>query len=220
MKSTTARLLLTAFLTSAPALALDLFTFDSSLSVASPSQLGRLSRGGLPQDWSGGEAFPGAINPATSYHYDTFLLNVGTTPYIQIEMDSTSSNTFISAYDTNYLPGSAGAPNLGLDVNWLGDAGFSGDAFGVDTVFFQVLVPLNHNLVIVVNGTGTGASAGLGDPFHILVEGFIDSAFTDPAPVPESTAGFVGLGGLAILIVGAKCRSRRNDAQVHPGQPS
>ena len=219
MKPTTAKLLLGAFLTTAPAMALDLMTFDSSLSVANPSQFGRLVRGGLPQDWSGGEAFPGVNNSGTSFHYDTFLVNVGNTPYIQVEMDSTSGNTFISAYDTSYLPGSAGLPNLGLDVNWLGDAGFSGNAFGVDAVFFQVLVPANHNLVIVVNQTAAGAS-GLGDPFHILVEGFIDSAFTDPAPVPESTASFVGLGGLAILMVGLKCQSRRNIAPILPGQQS
>jgi len=169
-----------------------------ALSLGDPAQLGRLSRNGIPQDWSGGEAFPGVINPTTAYHYHTYVVNVGLTPFVQIIADSLSLNTFVSAYDTAYLPNSAAASPFGFNTNWLGDGGLSGNFFPADPLFFQVLVPVNHNLVIVINNT-TAENVGIGDPFHLIVEGYIDSEFTDPISVPEPTAVVLVATGLALM---------------------
>lgn len=176
-----------------------------ALTLTDPTQLGRLSRNGIPQDWSGGEPFPGVINTTTTYRYHTYLVNVGATSFIQIDVDSLSGNTFFSAYDTSYLPDSAGSPNLGFDTNWLGDAGRSGNPVPGDPLFFQVVVPTNHNLLVVLNNTA-GANAGVGDPFHLIVEGFIDTEFTDPAPVPEPATLLLAASGLAVI---ARSRFKR-----------
>jgi hypothetical protein len=149
------------------------------------------------------------INTTTTYHYHLYTVNVGITPFVQITFDSTSPNTFISAYDASYLPDSAGAPTLGFNTNWLGDAGGSGNFFGTDPLFFQVLVPINDTLVIVVNNTG-GANVGVGDVFNqILVEGFIDSSFDDPPSVPEPSAMVLSGCGLLLLPLIGRWRKQK-----------
>ncbi|MEO8753105.1 MAG: Ig-like domain repeat protein [Casimicrobiaceae bacterium] len=154
-----------------------LLDVSGALVAGNPTQLGRLSRNALQQDWAGSESFPGVINPASTYHYTTYTVNVGATPYLQIEFDSTSANTFVSAYLTSYAPNSAGAPNYGFDTNWLGDAGRSGSFFGTDPVFLNVVAPMSSVLVIVV--AETTPNAGLGAPYNLLVEGFTDTSFTN-----------------------------------------
>lgn len=201
------KVLLLALLAAAAAPAALLLDVSSQLSLTDPTQLGRLSRNGIPQDWTGGEPFPGVLSPTTAYRYHTYVVNAGITPFIQISFDSVPVNTFVSAYDTAYLPNSAGAPNLGFNTNWLGDAGTSGNFFGTDPLFFQVLIPLNHDLVIVVNNTGAAnLGVGAGQGFRLIVEGFIDSEFTDPAPVPEPATFLLGAGGLALLGLGRRMR--------------
>ena len=203
--ATTAVLMLLAATSARATTILDL---NGALALADPIQLGRLSRNAIPQDWSGGEAFPGVINATTAYHYHAYLVNVGITPFVQIEVDSNSGNTFFSAYDTAYLPNSAGAPNLGFDTNWLGDAGFSGNPFPGDPDFFQVVVPVGHNLLIVVNNTAAG-NVGVGDPFHLTVEGFVDTEFTDPPAIPEPATLLLGASGLAMLAGKSRLTRRR-----------
>jgi len=155
---------------------------DESVVSGDPTQLGRLSRNGIPQDWVGSELFPGVINPTVSYHYTIFDIpsaELALTPFIQISMDSVTANTFASAYFGSYNPAN-------LETNWLGDAGLSGNFFGVDPLFFQVVMPGPGDLILVVNNT---SDAGLNQPFNLLVEGFIDTEFDDPpvtAPEPSS----------------------------------
>ena len=80
------------------------------------------------------------------------------------------------------MPNSAGSPNFGFNTNWLGDAGTSGNSFGTDPLFFQVVIPANGNLLVVLNNTGAG-NVGVGNSFHLTVEGFYDTQFGDtPEP--------------------------------------
>jgi hypothetical protein len=204
------KLVVLLLLTTGSAQASAILDLDGVLTLDDPIQLGRLSRNGIPQDWAGDEPFPGVINPTTSYHYLTYLVNVAITPFIQILFDSPSPNTFVSAYDTSYLPNTAGLPNLGFDTNWLGDAGFSGNFPPPNPLFFQVLIPQNHDLVIVVNNTAAG-NVGVGDPFHLTVEGFIDSEFTEPpvVGVPEPATIFPATSGLVLLALRSRRRTRQ-----------
>lgn len=197
-------LLVVCLLSTGSAYAVPILDVSGAVSVSDPTQTGRLSRNGIAQDWSGGELFPGVINSSTTYHYEAFMVNVGITSFIQIAFDSLSANTFVSAYDTAYLPDSAGAPNFGFDTNWLGDAGRSGNFFGTDPLFFQIIVPAQHTLWVIINNTAAG-NVGVGDPFHLTVEGFVDSAFTDPVPEPATL--LLGSTGLALLAL-KRSRSR------------
>jgi hypothetical protein len=158
-------------LTASSARAQCIFQVSGALTPTDPVQHGRLSRNAIPQDWSGTEAFPGVINPTVGYHYHAYRVPVRTTPFVQISVDSVSPYTFVSAYDTSYNP------DLGFALNWLGDAGFSGNFPSPNPIFFQVNVPQNHDLLVVVNNTAT-ANVGVGDPFQLMVEGFADSQFT------------------------------------------
>ncbi len=185
-----------------------LFSTTDSLSLANPTQLGRLSRNALPQDWSGGEPFPGLLNTTTVYHYKTYSINVGLTPFIQIDFDDPSARLFVSAYGTAYLPNSKTTGNLGFDTNWLGDEGSSGNFTG-DPSFFQVIAPINSQLIIVVNDPNAG-NAGIGFSYGLVVEGFIDTEYTSPSAVPEPSAILLSSGGLVLLGLHQFRRRRRS----------
>lgn len=145
-----------------------LLDVSGSLSAGDPTQLGRLSRNGILQDWAGTETYPGAINLATVYHYHTYTIPVGAARYVQVMFDSASANTFVSAYLSSYAPAN-------LATNWVGDAGGSGNFFGTDPRYFNVLVPASSTLVVVVNETAAG---GVGAPFRLIVEGYVDVNYT------------------------------------------
>ena len=51
-----------------------LTTFTTSITAADPTQLGRISRNGIPSDWSAPKPFPGIINPSTVYNYHTYAV--------------------------------------------------------------------------------------------------------------------------------------------------
>jgi hypothetical protein len=197
--------LLTAFLATVASVTLasaeTIAVFSDALSASDPTQLGRLSRNGIPQDWLGSEPYPGEINPTTAYTYKTYVISsslLSQTPFIQVSFDDALTNTFISAYEGSYSPTSKA-------TNWLGDPGTSGNFFGTDPLFFQFVIDPSKDLVLVVNSTG---SAGIGEQYGILVEGFIDTEFNDPpagSPVPEpSTLALLGTG-----LVGAINMARR-----------
>ena len=166
-----------------------LFDITSSLQLTDPVQLGRLSRNSIQQDWVGSEPFPGVVNPTTPYHYTTYSVNVGVSNFVQIDFDDVAglAQTFVSAYQTSYSP-------LSFSTNWLGDPGLSGNLFG-NPLFFNVVAAKNSNLIVVVNNT-LGVNLGVGDQYHLTVEGFVDTDFTD---APEPSAEFLCVGGLAAL---------------------
>jgi len=168
----------------------------STLSATDPIQLGRISRTGIPSDWSSPKPFPGAINTTVSYHYETFVVNVGFSPFIQIDFDEMggTANLFASAYLNSYNP-------LSMSTNYLGDAGFLASGFPAT---FQVIVPATQNLVVLVNDT-TANGAGIGTKFNILLEGFANTQFDD---VPEP-ACFLTVG-LAICVIAGMRRRKFN----------
>jgi len=172
-----------------------------------PSQLGRPSRNGVPQDWSGTELYPGAINPSTAYNFTTFSVNVGLGEFVQVNMDFWGGlNSFISAYDTSYNP-------LNPATTWLGDIGSSGNFFPGVPSFFQVRIPVNHTLVLVVNNVTPGAING--DAFDLLVEGFIDTEYTDipeTTPVPEPATMLLGGTGFALMAIRRRIAARKTAA--------
>ena len=86
-------------------------------------------------------------------------------------------------------------PNNGLDINYIGDAGSSGNAFGTDPVSFEVFVPVRSNFLVVVN---ISSPVGIGQPFTITVQGFLDDQFTS-TPEPSS---LVLLGSGALVVAG------------------
>jgi hypothetical protein len=174
-------------------------TIDAFVSASDPTQQGRLSRNGVAQDWSGGEAFPGLINTGSSYHYHVYDLDMtaleGTTygGYIQISLDSNFPTTFLAAYLNTYDPTSEAT----LFSSWLGDDGSSGNFFGTDPRYFQVYVPENAHLLLVLNESVT--NGGLNQHGNVLVEAFQDSMYTD-LPEPGSLALCIGALAAAAAI--------------------
>src|SRR4051812_48492130 len=141
--------------------------FDSgtvSLSAGSPTQLGRLSRNGIIADWSSVEPFPGEVNPTTPYHFQTYDIPVLVFPFLQITFDDISGTalTFASAYKNSYNPANK-------SLNYLGDAGASGNFFGTDPRVFQVILSPGNDLIVLVNDT-SATGAGVGQPYRIIVE--------------------------------------------------
>ena len=178
-----------------------IYNTSLTLTASDPTQLGRTSRGGIPQDWSGTEAFGGVINTTVAYAYKTLTLDIGALEAgyvygdkLQITIDSTSTATFLSGYLDSYTsPVSA--------TNWLGDPGTSGNYFGTDPLFFQVTVGAGHNLVLLFNET-SGTGLGLNQTALITIEAFRDTQYTDLiAAVPEPSTWAYMLGGLALVPV-------------------
>jgi hypothetical protein len=124
--------------------------------------------------------------------------------YIQISFDSTAATTFLSAYMNSYSP-----PDL--TSNYLGDPGFSGNFFGVDPVFFQVIVPSTNHLMLVLNESAP--NGGINLPGSVLVEAFVDTEFTDlpvSAPVPEPGTWALLACGMALLVARRAERQSRS----------
>lgn len=173
--------------------------FTDSLSSANSTQLGRPSRNGIPQDWLGSESYPGKINNAFTYFYQTYTFDFSLYPagsFVDISFfeQANEANLFISAYSGSYDPNNRA-------TNWLGDEGGSGNFFGTDARYFDVILPANMNLVLVVNNTAK-MGGGLNLPYDVAVNAYADTNFTDLTPIPEpstlitSATGLLGLAGV------------------------
>jgi hypothetical protein len=182
-----------------------IYTTTLTLDGTEATQLGRISRGGIPQDWSGTETFGNGaalVGPTTPYFYKTLTLDISALEAgyvygdkLQIIIDSTSANTFLAGYLDSYTPPASA-------TNWLGDPGTSGNYFsGTDPLFFQVTVGAGHSLVLVFNET-SGTGLGLNQPAAITIEAYSDTLYTDlVTAVPEAATWAYLLGGLALVPV-------------------
>ncbi len=171
----------------------------TALSTGDPTQLGRISRDGVTSDWSIPKTFPGIINPTTPYTYQTFSVFDQFFKYVQVTFDSVATDTFASAYLGTYDP-------TNQAQNYLGDPGFSGNSFGTDPIVFQVVVPIPSNVVILVNETD---ASGVGQPFHIIVEGFTDTNFDDTV-TPEPAAVSLAFVGMMITLAWKRRRAEKS----------
>lgn len=174
-----------------------IFTGTMTILGTDPTELGRISRSGVPSDWSVQKTFPGVINPTVSYHYTTLDLNIAalTAPstdlaFIQIDIDSVFATTFMSAYLNSYNP-------LNLASNYLGDDGSSGNPITGDPSFFQVIVPYANHLVLVLNESTTNGGVGL--PAVVTVEAFSDTNFSEGNAAPEPGTWALLAGGMLLL---------------------
>lgn len=177
-------------------------SFMTSVTASDTMELGRGSRSSIPQDWSGTESYTGRVNTTTTYYYKTFtfansLFAGGGYLDISTFEPLNTATYFLTAYAGSYNP-------LAPGTNWLGDAGFSGNYQTNDGGDFQVILPLNQDLVLLLNNTSAGGS-GLNTPIHIQVDNYSDSMYTEPLAVAETPepstflmlgTGLLSMGGL------------------------
>lgn len=186
---------------------------DVSLTANDPIQEGRLDRNVVPSDWSSQKPFPGVVDPNTSFHYVAFDIPASPFPFLQITSDdvSGSDHTFAAAYLNSYQPDSTAA-NRGLDTNYLGDVGQSGNRSGNPSVF-QVVAnsPLTNHLEVVVSDT-TSTNSAIGQDFRIRVEGFTDTQFDDRNPAAAPEPANVALTGLGFAVASFALKRRRAKA--------
>jgi hypothetical protein len=164
-------------------------------------QFGRISRNGEASVWGDVKPFPGVVSGGVVLAYESFTVNNGIYPFIQISLDDPTASLFMSAYLNSYNPINS-APNYGLNVNYLGDPGLS-QLFG-NPSFFQIMVLPNSQLVIPINEITPGG--GNGKPFELLVEGFVNASFGE---VPEPRPLILGGSGILALLL---WRARRGYA--------
>ena len=185
----------------APAAADDVGFGTVTLSSGSATQLGRLSRDGFQSDWSTQKAFPGVINAGTGYAYQTvafaFAPNATHDVYYEISIDDESPYTFVSAYNGAYDP-------LNKALNYLGDAGSSGNYFPGDPRFFDILVPAGGSLVLNFNQT----TAGFFSSPSYFVGAYSNTEYEGFGAVPEPASWGLMLAGFGLVGVTLRRRGR------------
>ncbi len=150
----------------------ELLNASYAFSGSETPQLGRTNRNGVAAKWSSAKAFPGAINPTTSYGVKLFTVTPGAAQYVQVNFNDPKSAFYAAAFLDDYTIASGPAGNT-----FLGDSGGTGN-LGGNPSYFQVFVPFGHTLSVAVNEIATGG--GLGREFKLQVEGFGDTQFSPP----------------------------------------
>ncbi|MEK7404882.1 MAG: PEP-CTERM sorting domain-containing protein [Acidobacteriota bacterium] len=148
-------------------------TWDGTESLLNP----RLFRNGVPSTWASPKPFPGTFACPTCVYFP-FAISASTLAgfeRIQIDVDVSSTGSHVLAYLDSFNPAS-------LATNYLGDQGSSIDNF------FQVIVPLGHDLM-VVGQTNFGPT--IGQSFSFTVSG----------ETPEPATWLFLSSGLGIMVL-------------------
>ena len=188
----------------------EISTFTATLTSASATEAARPSRSGTQQTWTGAETYTGTVATAPPYYYKTYTFSASLfagAPYVEISDFDTLGGTsdFLVAYAGSYNPLSQG-------TNWLGDEGSSGNYFGTDARYFDVVLTPGKDLVLVFNST---AAAGLNDPHTIDVSAYADTDYDDPVVVTPPTtttpepSSFITLGTGLLSVAGIARRRLR-----------
>lgn len=176
---------------------------DGQLTTANSTELGRASRSGIPQTWTGEETYTGQVNTGTTYYYTTYdvpLTQFAGPLYLNISVTDVTGDAdfFVSAFANSYDPSNRGA-------NWLGDEGSSGEyefyapPIPGDSIDFEVVLPAGDDLVLLVNSTLGGTNGVGGQPYMLDINGFSDTEYDDPIPAattPEPGSLMLTLTGL------------------------
>jgi hypothetical protein len=184
--------LLLALGLAAPASALPITAFTATSGESGLTQTGRLFRTGVPSEWSSPKPFPGTSGTAilnyTAYTLLGSMFDYGLGGYagfVQVSIDDPLTSTLGSAYKNLYDPSN-------MATNYLGDMGSSGNVFGFPRAFQIYLAP-GDDLVLLFNNLSEGV--GQNDPLGVLVEGFVDTQYTDPIQgVPDTGSSLLLLG--------------------------
>ena len=205
-------LLAAALLAGLPALAgaETISNFNGVLTSSSSTELGRPFRSGIQQSWTGAEVYDGKNNLTTSFAYTTYTFAASLftgAPYVEVSVLDTQGgiSDFVTAYAGSFNVNSQG-------TNWLGDEGASGNFFGLtDGRYFDVILPVGQNLVLVLNDSGVAA---LNDPINIEVDAYADTNYDDPSPaaVTPEPSTFVMLGTGLVWAAGAVRGRRKGSA--------
>ncbi|MGI4831637.1 MAG: PEP-CTERM sorting domain-containing protein [Janthinobacterium lividum] len=164
--------------------------FTDSLNTSDSTQLGRPSRSGVQQSWTGEETYTGQINTTTTYFYNTYDFSASDfigAPFVEVSVfdETGAGDFFVSAFAGSYSPSSRG-------TNWLGDEGQSGNLqffSGVpgDPRYFDIVLPVGEDLILLVNST-LGGTNGLNQAYDINVAAYADTNYDDPVPASPVAA--------------------------------
>lgn len=148
-------------------------TSSPGVTTATNTQLGRLSRSGLPVQCGSTKTFPGVLNASTSYRYDSYTFaTCGTgTRCVTVQMTGGANltNLFVAAYSGTYNPAS---PSTG----YLADAGSSSDPQS-----FSFNITAGSTFTVIVEDTLAGGG-GVGTNYSLNVSGMCTACSTAITP--------------------------------------